>query len=453
MQSERAQDVGIVAMDIYFPKTSVNQTQLESFEGVPKGKYTKGLGQLNMSFVGDREDIVSISLTVVQNFLEKYAIDPKQIGRLEVGTETLIDKSKSVKTYLMDLFARSGNFNIEGVDTVNACYGGTNALFNSINWMQSDSWDGRYALVVAADIAVYAKGPARPTGGCGAIAMLIGPNAPLVFESGVKGSHMEHVYDFYKPEHHVEYPTVDGKLSIKCYLKALDHCYDIYKERHQQAFGKEFNVSKADFMVFHSPYNGLVQKSVGRMVFNDFLLDPERPEFESVQSFKHQAREETYFNGALDKTFRKLAAGVYQEKVVPSIMLPQELGNLYSASLYAGLLSLLHTQGDSLVGKQIMMFSYGSGLAATMFSFRVKSSVSQIVKEVDLNRRLAQRIFVAPKDFHAALAIREERFTSRAWKPLDPKTTLFPGTFYLRAVDLKYRREYRRAPLSRPAKL
>lgn len=43
---------------------------------------------------------------------------------------------------------------------------------------------GRYALVVAGDIAVYASGNARPTGGAGAVAMLVGPNAPLIFERG-----------------------------------------------------------------------------------------------------------------------------------------------------------------------------------------------------------------------------------------------------------------------------
>lgn len=43
---------------------------------------------------------------------------------------------------------------------------------------------GRYAVVVAGDIAVYATGGARPTGGAGAVAMLIGPNAPLAFERG-----------------------------------------------------------------------------------------------------------------------------------------------------------------------------------------------------------------------------------------------------------------------------
>lgn len=57
---------------------------------------------------------------------------------------------------------------------------------------------GRYGLVVSADVAVYAKGSARPTGGVGAIAMLIGPNAPLVFEN-IRASFIDNAYDFYKP--------------------------------------------------------------------------------------------------------------------------------------------------------------------------------------------------------------------------------------------------------------
>lgn len=116
--------------------------------------------------------------------MKKYNISPADIGRLEVGTETLVDKSKAVKTVLMDLFKESGNTDIEGVDTSNACYGGTQALFNAIDWVESSAWDGRYALVVCGDIAVYERGPARPTGGSGIVAMLVGPNAALPIERG-----------------------------------------------------------------------------------------------------------------------------------------------------------------------------------------------------------------------------------------------------------------------------
>lgn len=52
---------------------------------------------------------------MVTSLLEKYKIPHQSIGRLEVGTETLLDKSKSVKTVLMQLFQQSGNTNIEGI--------------------------------------------------------------------------------------------------------------------------------------------------------------------------------------------------------------------------------------------------------------------------------------------------------------------------------------------------
>ena len=100
-----------------------------------EGKYTIGLGQQQMAFADAREDVGSLLLTACARLLENYNIDPKSVGRLEVGTETLIDKSKSVKTSLLRLF--EGNANLEGVTSVNACYGGTAALFNSVAWVES----------------------------------------------------------------------------------------------------------------------------------------------------------------------------------------------------------------------------------------------------------------------------------------------------------------------------
>jgi len=103
-----------------------------------------------------------------------------------------------------------------------------------VNWVESSSWDGRYALVVTGDIAVYAAGPARPTGGAGVVAMLVGRDAPIVLERGVRGTHMEHVYDFYKPNMSSEYPLVDGKLSITCYFRSIDNCYSHLKSTFQK---------------------------------------------------------------------------------------------------------------------------------------------------------------------------------------------------------------------------
>lgn len=136
------EDVGILSMEMYFPNTYVDQTELEEHDGVGKGKYTIGLGQTRMGFADDSEDIQSICLTVVKRLLEKTRVSPKRIGFLMVGTETLIDKSKSVKSTLMQLFEDCDNHELEAVDTYNACYGGTAALFAALNWVESSSWDG-----------------------------------------------------------------------------------------------------------------------------------------------------------------------------------------------------------------------------------------------------------------------------------------------------------------------
>jgi len=58
----------------------------------------------------------------------------------QVGTESLVDKSKSTKTTLMSLFEAAGNRDMEGATTINACYGGTAAFFNSAAWVESSEW-------------------------------------------------------------------------------------------------------------------------------------------------------------------------------------------------------------------------------------------------------------------------------------------------------------------------
>jgi len=71
-------------------------------------------------------------------------------------------------------------------------------LFNTINWISSPHWDGRYGIVVTVDIAVYENGPARPTGGAGAVAILITRNSNISINP-IRASYMDHQYDFYKP--------------------------------------------------------------------------------------------------------------------------------------------------------------------------------------------------------------------------------------------------------------
>lgn len=347
----------------------------------------------------------------MSSLLKKYSIDPKSIGRLEVGTETLLDKSKSVKSVLMQLFQEHGNTNIEGVDTVNACYGGTNALFNAINWVESSAWDGRDAIVCAGDIALYKKGNARPTGGAGCVAMLIGPDAPLAFEPGKRGSFMLHAYDFYKPDLTSEYPVVDGHFSVSCYTQAVDACYKAYNEReaalqsrglsngvHEE--GKEtIPLDRFDHVLFHSPTCKLVAKSYARLMYNDFRASPEDPVFESVpQELRGLSYEQSLNDKNVEKMFMGLSKKRFQIRVQPGIQVPTMCGNMYTASVYGSLVALLsNVASEQLQGKRVGIFSYGSGLASSLFSLKVVGDVSSLAQKVNLHQRLDARRTVAPE--------------------------------------------------------
>lgn len=397
-----------------------------------------------MAVCGDREDINSVCLTAVHNLLEKYNIDPRDIGRLEVGTETMVDKSKAVKTSIMPLFAKHGNYDIEGIDSKNACYGGTAAVLNSLAWVESSVWDGRYAIAVAGDIAVYEAGPARPTGGAGVVAMLIGPKAPMVVEP-VRATRMEDVWDFYKPTMASEYPRVDGALSNVCYLRAIDDCYNRYADRFERTFGQPFSLNKVDYAVFHAPYNKLVQKSFGRLLYNDHRRNPAAfPEF---QGFDTMAVEQTYVDKEFQTFLNNISKPLYTEKVKPSELITKQCGNSYCGSAYAGLLSLVANKAEELPGKRALVFSYGSGLAATLFSINFKGDVTTIRDKADVDHRLKVRRRVSPDVFTTMLEHREKTYTSFDCEPTQPIDELDRGTYYLASIDAQERRFYNRRML------
>ena len=108
--------------------------------------------------------------------MERYSVNPKDVGRLEIGTESMVDRSRSMKSYIMEhIFRASGNLDLEGCTSIMACYGGTNALFNSLKWLESAASNGKLAIVVMTDISRYGEKSSIPTMGAGALAILLGP--------------------------------------------------------------------------------------------------------------------------------------------------------------------------------------------------------------------------------------------------------------------------------------
>ncbi|WFD05547.1 hydroxymethylglutaryl-CoA synthase [Malassezia vespertilionis] len=440
----------------------ISEDELEDFDGVSKGKYTIGFGQQFMAFTDDREDINSFALSCVSSLMEKYNISPMDIGRLDVGTETIIDKSKAVKTMLMELFEKHGNTDIEGIDSKNACYGGTAALFNAINWIESSSWDGRDAIVFAGDIAIYAEGSARPVGGAGAVAMLIGPNAPMVVEP-IHGTHMSNAWDFYKPDLNSEYPQVDGPETLQTYLGSVDKAYNTFRSKYSKLAAAKglpvkrsttsndpranFSLSDVDFVALHSPYSKLVQKGFARILFNDYLVDAANEKYASVpKEYLDLDTKSTITNKDLEKTFTALAKPLNTAMLEPSMDTVRRCGNMYTGSLYGGLASLLSNKSSAeLQGKRILMYSFGSGSAASFFVIRVVGSTEEMHEKLNLKARMNDMQIVPCTAYVDALKTREATLNAAEYNPKGSVEDLWPGAYYLTNVDEKFRRFYTKA--------
>lgn len=430
--------------------------------------------QQGLSFCGDREDSVSMAMTVLKQLMDKHNIPAGKIGRLEVGTESEVDASKSIKSHLMMVLQEEDSqaTDVEGCDCVHACYGGTVAVLNAINWIESRSWDGRYAVIVMSDLSVYARGPARPTSGAGAVALLIGPDAPLVFERGLQASYVTNAYDFYKPSG--LYPLVDGPMSVYCYLEALDKVYERFSAKFANRSGRAFSMADADHALFHSPYNKLVQRAYARLLYLDLSRIANGAKRENGNG---SAPTEANGNGAapasggapsisvslgegshplppaqmpkeLDKALVTQSFQEYDRKVRPSSCVARLCGNMYTASVWSGVAQLVETRGSDLEDKRILIFSYGSGIAATLMSVvgrKVEGqfSLERLQSMSDLAMRLARRVPKRAEDFEEAMAVGESRFGSASYRPEMPSVEdLETGTYYLDEVDSKYRRRY-----------
>lgn len=106
-----------------------------------------------------------------------------------------------------------------------------------------------------------------------------------------------------------------------------------------------------------------------------------------------------------------------------------------------------------VAGKRVIMFSYGSGLASTMYSFRISadsaptSDLSKLMQTVSgLSDRLKSRKTVAPSEFESIMSLREKVNHTTPYTPAGSVSDLFPGTYYLTSVDEKHRRQYDRVP-------
>lgn len=357
MGGMRKPSIGIDAIALAVPEGYLDMGDLAAARGIPPSKYTEGLGVSKMAVAKPHEDPVVLAANAARRLFEKSGASPSQIGLCVVGTETGVDHSKPVAAYLHRLLGLPER--CRAYETKHACFGGTAGLMSAIEWIASGAARGRSALIVCTDIARYAVGSAgEPTQGAGAVAMLVSENPRLLaIEPGLDGSYAKDVNDFWRPLYSKD-AVVDGHHSVQCYLDALAGAYKSF----QEAVRETGHTEALDVVrrCYHVPYGKMAKKAHRHLMMMEGKTEAEADDSYNVQ-------------------------------VAPSLRIPSQVGNIYTGSLYLALASLLDVEAESLEGKRVALFSYGSGCAAEYFVGEVVKGAGAFARKLALSEPLEKR--------------------------------------------------------------
>jgi hydroxymethylglutaryl-CoA synthase len=365
---------GLESLGIAVPPTYVELAELAKARGVAPGKYVDGLGVTRMAVPLVEEDTVTLAARAARMAMEAAGCTAEDVGMLVVGTETAVDHSKPVSSYVQGLLGLTTRCRV--FETKHACYGGTAALLLAMDWVRSGSAKGKKALIICSDIARYGVGtPGEPTQGAGAVALLVSDQPKLLaFETGKTGAYAKDVMDFWRPLYSKD-AVVDGHYSVQCYLDALEGAYKAYQEAAEDAGGEGLYSDRFAALVYHVPYGKMSRKAHRHIRTLDGDKEP-------------------------DASFDRL--------VGPSLMLPSQVGNIYTGSMYLALASLLSCSREDLTGKRVGLFSYGSGSCAEFFSAVVQPEAQARVKALGLENLLERRRALSIPEYEAIMAAREK---------------------------------------------
>ncbi len=360
---------GIAAVGISLPPLAMKMAELAKLRGVEAEKLTLGLGCGEMALCPAGFGVVDLAVEAGRRALARWGGDPRRIGLLAVGTESALDMSRPLSAWVADRLGLSGA--VRSYEVKHACYGGTLALRQALEWRWSGaagldqfgaagldrfgaagSNEPRAALVIAADVALYAEGdPGEPTQGAGAVAFVIdGPSVAAVDRVSYPWS--EPVFDFWRPVGEA-HPRVDGPLSLECYKRGAVRCFEAL------VAGGDPEEVLAPFraLCFHVPFPKMVKKAVVA-VGEAFGWAPERIET------------------------------LYRERVVPSMGWNVRVGNSYTASLW---LSVAQALAGRAPGERITAFSYGSGFGTELLVLAAGEAAFAGAWAEDVERDLAAR--------------------------------------------------------------
>ena len=155
-------DACIRALEVYAPQHCVSAAAADACGGY-FGKHICGLLVERFTTCGEDEDAASMVLTALTRLMRRCGVRSCEVGKLQIGSEAPLDRSKSIKTELMSL-VESAHADLEGVDHCEAATSSARALLDCGHWVRGETWDGRWAIVVSLEPPIGTAGTATLIG-------------------------------------------------------------------------------------------------------------------------------------------------------------------------------------------------------------------------------------------------------------------------------------------------
>ncbi|MCT3614285.1 hydroxymethylglutaryl-CoA synthase, partial [Lactobacillus acidophilus] len=325
--------VGIDKIGLFTPNKYVDMVDLAHARNQDPNKFLIGIGQSEMSVADQTQDAVSMGINATMKYIDR--IDKDKVGLLVLGTESGIDQSKSASLFVKTALKLKPE--VRTFEVKEACFGLTAAVMIARDFVRVHP--DQTAIVIGSDIARYGVNTGgEVTQGAGSVSMLIKADPKILALNDGHSAYSEDINDFWRPNAS-RVAMVDGKYSTQVYLDFFKKTFNDYKKQ------KNLETSAFDAIVYHLPFTKMGLKA-NRIAVED----------------QDQAVTEN-----LETSFEA------------SKQLSRRVGNIYTASLYMSLLSLLEN-GNLAAGSLIGLFSYGSGAMGEFYS---GSLVEGYEKEID----------------------------------------------------------------------
>lgn len=396
--------VGIDAMAAYIPHLYLPIETLAEVRNIEYAKLNKGLGLTAMAVPDAGEDAATMMANAVRRLIEQNDLDPRQIGRLYLGTESAIDGAKPTATYALQMlqqhfepqYGEDCFLHCDVVDLTFACIGAVDALQNTLDWVRGK--DGRMGIIVASDVAKYElNSTGEYTQGAGAIATLIKRDPRILAIGEDWGVGTRAVYDFYKPlrevekadlisevlhlanRNHVDVPQLagtlqqglevkgvldtnearltlhkvtpvfDGPFSNQCYQQRIGEALQNY--RHESGIAKETPTATTwDRLIFHLPYAFQARRMFGEIFWREMQFNAQAEALNEAIGVTYPERDafddEATYEKALTGFWRAVTkTDIYRQfvaqRIAPSEASSGLVGNMYAGSIFLALMGTL----------------------------------------------------------------------------------------------------------------